>query len=292
MAATLNIIGPGRVGRTLGALLVRAGLCTVQDVLSAERSTAEAAVAFMGDGRAVHRLTDLQPAEVWLLTPPDAAIAPVAAALAAVGRVRAGDVVFHCSGAESSALLAPLAATGAHVASVHPLKSFAEPALAVDSFTGTHCVIEGDAVAQAVLRPWFEQLGARLSVIDPAGKLLYHAASVLVCNDLTALLEAGLRVYEHAGMARDTAQTMMAPLVRETLDNIFRLGTTRALTGPVARGDAELLARQAAALDAFDARVGAAFRALNLLAVDLARTQGGASPAALDAVARALKKNE
>ncbi len=36
MTTTLNIIGPGRVGRTLGTLLQRAGLCAVQDVLSAE----------------------------------------------------------------------------------------------------------------------------------------------------------------------------------------------------------------------------------------------------------------
>ncbi len=285
----LNIIGPGRVGRTLGALLQRAGSCAVQDVLSAETATAEAAVVFIGAGRAVRVLGDMRAAEVWLLTPPDAAIAPVAAALAAAGRVRKGDIVVHCSGALSSAVLAPLAAIGAKTASVHPLKSFADPALAVQTFSGTHCAAEGDAAALAVLTPLFGRLGAQVSAIDPAGKTLYHTASVLVCNDLTALMEAGLRAYEKAGIHRATAQAMMEPLVRETIANIFALGTTRALTGPVARGDAEVITRQLAALGKLDARIADAYRALNQIALDLARAQGGASAAALDAVAQALK---
>ncbi len=288
---TLNIIGPGRIGRTLGALLQRAGLCAVQDVLSAEVATAEAAVAFIGAGRAVRALGDMRAADFWLLTPPDAAIAPVAAALAAAGRVRRGDIAVHCSGALSSTVLAPLATAGVKTASVHPLKSFADPAVAVQTFGGTYCAAEGDSAALQALRPLFEQLGARVSFIDPAGKTLYHAASVLVCNDLTALMEAGLRAYEKAGIERATAQAMMEPLVRETIDNIFALGTTRALTGPVARGDADVIARQLAALDSLDARIADAYRALNQIALDLARAQGGASAAALDAVAGTLKNN-
>lgn len=291
MSKTINIIGPGRVGRTLGGLFHRAGLCVVQDLLSAEFATAQSAAAFIGAGHAVRRLGDMHPADFWLLTPPDGAIAPMATALAATGAVRAGDVVFHCSGAHPASMLAPLAGAAAQLASVHPLKSFADPALALETFAGTWCTMEGDAAALAVLRPLFEQLGARTAQIDPAGKTLYHAASVLVCNDLTALMEAGLRAYERAGLDRGTAQSMMEPLVRETLDNVFALGTVRALTGPVARGDAAVVSRQLEALDKLDPRIADAYRALNAIALDLARAQGGAAGAALDAVADALNRS-
>lgn len=291
MTTTLNIIGPGRVGRTLGALLTRNGLCTVQDVLSAEFATAEAAVAFIGAGRAVRKLADMRPAALWLLTPPDGAIASMASALAAAGTVRAGDVVFHCSGAQAASILAPLAASGVQLASVHPLKSFAEPEMAVESFAGTWCTVEGDVAALALLRPLFEQLGARVAQIDPAGKTLYHAASVLVCNDLTALMESGLRVYEAAGLDRATAQAMMEPLVRETLDNVFALGTVRALTGPVARGDAAVVARQIEELQRRDPQVADVYRALNLIALELARTQGTATQELLDTVAQVLSRH-
>lgn len=286
----VNIIGPGRVGRTLGALLSRAGFCAVQDVLGAGSATAEAAVDFIGAGRAVRTLRELRAAGLWLLTPPDDAIASVAETLAQARVVRAGAVVFHCSGALPASVLSPLAGPGVALASVHPLKSFADPALALESFTGTWCTMEGDAAALAVLRPLFEQLGARIAQIDAAGKTLYHAASVLVCNDLVALMEAGLRAYAHAGLDRGSAQQMMEPLVRETLDNVFRSGTVRALTGPVARGDAAVVSRQLAALEDMDARIADAYRALNAIALDLARAQGGAGAAALDAVSAVLPR--
>ena len=139
-----------------------------------------------------------------------------------------------------------------------------------------------------LLRPLFEQIGARVALIDPAGKTYYHAASVLVSNGLAALMETGLRAYERAGLDRATAQAMMEPLVRETLDNVFALGTVRALTGPVARGDADVVARHMDALRTLDPRIEETYRSLNAIALDLARVQGGAAPAAFDAVAAAL----
>jgi predicted short-subunit dehydrogenase-like oxidoreductase (DUF2520 family) len=81
---------------------------------------------------------------------------------------------------------------------------------------------------------------------------------------------------------------MMAPLVRETLDNVFALGTVRALTGPVARGDAAVVTRQLEALGRLDPRIAAAYRALNAIALDLARAQGSVSTMALDAVSDVL----
>jgi predicted short-subunit dehydrogenase-like oxidoreductase (DUF2520 family) len=83
----------------------------------------------------------------------------------------------------------------------------------------------------------------------------------------------------------------MEPLVRETIDNVFRLGTGRALTGPVARGDAAVVTEQLTALLSMAPEVAAAYRALGVIALDLARrsTQGGAKEEALAAVAEALE---
>jgi len=283
VSLTVNLLGAGRLGRSLGRLIATDREAVLQDVLTTRADSAVSAVAFIGAGRAVHDLAALRPAGLWLLTPPDAAIAPLATALAGTGLLRAGDVVCHCSGALPSSLLAPLRAAGAAVASVHPLKSFADPAAAAASFAGTWCTAEGDAEALQCLQPLFERLGARVARMDAAGKTLYHAAAVLMCNDLVALMEAGLRSAEAAGLAREAALAMFGPLVRETLDNVFRIGSLRALTGPVARGDAAVVARQHQALQALDPRLAEAYRALAAVALDLARQQG-TDAAALAAV--------
>jgi predicted short-subunit dehydrogenase-like oxidoreductase (DUF2520 family) len=281
----LNIIGCGRVGTTLGRLFANAHAFDVQDLLSGTPAGARAAAAFIGAGMAADAHAAMRPAEVWMITPPDDRIEACARALAGSGQVRSGDIAFHCSGALASAVLAPLRDRGAAIASIHPLKSFAEPALAVESFAGTPCAAEGDAVAVALLKPAFERIGAVVFAFDAARKTEYHAASVLASNDLVALLEAALRCYAKAGFARDDALRLMAPLVRETVDNVFRLGPAAALTGPVARGDAAVVARQRAAL-ASHPELAAVYRALGRIALDLAREQGRAPAEALGAVAR------
>lgn len=280
---SLNVIGAGRVGRTLASLWKESGTFIVQDISAATPEGARSAVVFIGGGTAAAALEGMCAADVWMIATPDRAIADAGARLAASNRLRAGDVVFHCSGSMSSAELARVVRCGARVASIHPLKSFADPGDAVRSFSGTHCAAEGDAAALAVLTPAFERIGGRVALIDPQFKTVYHAASVVVCNYLTALMEAGLRCYEKAGIPRETAVSVMQPLMRETLENVFRLGTAGALTGPIARGDDSVVARHLEALDRWDTRIAAIYRELGLVALDLARVK---SEGDLEALAR------
>lgn len=284
----LNIIGAGKVGRTLGRLWSQHEVFAIQDLLTAHSTSADAAVEFFGCGRAVESIAAMRAAEVWMLTLPASQLAACCEQLVASGKLRVKDIVFHCSGSQPAADLAVAARAGAHVASVHPLKSFTDSAHAVQTFAGTWCGVEGDAPALAVLKPAFESIGARLFDIDPGTKLIYHAASVLVCNYLASLIETGARCYEKAGLERSAALQVMEPLVRETLDNTFRLGTAAALTGPIARGDHAVVGRQLEALVAWDPRIAAIYQQLGAVAVDLAREQGKADSDALAAVERTL----
>ena len=285
---TLNIIGCGRVGRTLASLWREKRVFVIQEVLSGTPHGTRSATAFVGAGRATNWLEEMQPAEVWMLTPPDDRIVHSCENLARSRLLRRGDIVFHCSGALSSGELRSAAVAGAMVASVHPLKSFADAQDAIRTFPGTWCAIEGDRAALDVLQPAFERIGARISEIDPQFKTLYHAASVMVCNYLVALLETGLRTCGKTGLARETALAMMEPLVRETVDNVFKLGTAGALTGPIARGDDAVVARHLDALMGWDAGVAALYRELGGVALQLARTRNELDAEALARLERLL----
>ena len=286
---SLNVIGAGRVGRTLASLWEEKRTFRMQDVLDGTVQGARAAVAFIGDGRPVPSAGEMHPADVWMITTPDRMIVASCEALAASGVLRAGDIVFHCSGATPSGELQAAAQAGCAIASVHPLKSFADPRDAVRTFTGTHCAIEGDAAALEVLKPAFERIGGLVSELDPRFKTIYHAASVVVSNYLDALMEVGLRCYEKAGLPRETATKMMEPIVRETLENIFEIGTTRALTGPIARGDDAVVAKHLKSLGEWDACVTGIYRELGLVALELARAQGEAEVEALARLGELLK---
>ena len=261
MAPLLNIVGAGHVGRALGRLFTQRGVFAVQDVLTRSPASAQEAVAFIGAGHAVAQLSELRPAPVWMLAVGDDQIAPACAALAARGLL-AGATVFHCSGARASNELQAARAGGARVASIHPIRSFADPAAVAAAFDGTWCGVEGDPDALALLAPAFEAAGARLVQIDAAAKTVYHAASVFASNYLVTVLDAALRAYAAAGVPPEVARELARPLASETLANVFRLGAPAALSGPIARGDLATVARQHAALENWDVPTAGLYAAL------------------------------
>ena len=270
MAPTLNIIGAGKVGRVLGRLFAASGAFRVQDVLTRSHASAANSVVFIGAGRPVAALAEMRTADAWMLAVTDDQIESTCAQLAALhplGKV----VVFHCSGAKSSRDLHDAARVGAHTASVHPVRSFADPHYVAQHFADTFCGVEGDARALAMLGESLAAIGARAVPIDAAAKTVYHAASVFASNYLGTVMDAALRAYQAAGMSEQTARALAGPLATETLANVLAMGPSKALTGPIARGDMATVARQQSALDEWDGATGNLYRALAEATAALAR---------------------
>lgn len=267
---TINLIGGGRVGQTLGRLLAREGHVRVQDVLTRSQASAEQAVAFIGAGRAVLDWQDLHPADLWLLAVPDGQIAPVAATLAACDNFPTA-TVFHASGALAANELNPLQAKGWSVASAHCLLSFASPPLALQQFAGTPCALEGDAQALAELRPLFTRLGAQCFDVRSDDKLLYHAGAVFATNFLPVLQDLAEQLWQHSGMPPHLVQHLRASLLQNAVNNIVKLGPQGALTGPASRGDTALLATQGQAVHDWNTSAGQAYQVLSALAGQLAQ---------------------
>lgn len=274
---TLNIVGAGQVGRVLGKLFHANAAFAVQDVLTRSGASARDAVRFIGAGRAVGSAGEMRAADAWMLAVSDDQIAPVCEALAASGLL-AGALVFHCSGAKASDELAGARGAGAVLASAHPIRSFADPAAVAADFSGTFCGVEGDSGALDVLLPALAAIGARPVAIDAAAKTVYHAASVFASNYLVTVMDAALRAYQAAGIPPPVARELAGPLASEALANVFRIGPEAALTGPVARGDMATVARQQAAVDAWDPATGRLYAALVEATAALAERKRGRSP--------------
>ena len=249
---SLSIVGTGRVATALGRVFCDGAVFTLHDVLGRSAVSARAAVDFIGAGRAITAWADLRSSDMILLAVPDDRIADCCMQLVEAGMLRTGTIVFHCSGALDAEILAAARNAGALVASVHPVRSFADPAAVARDFAGTCCGIEGDRAATEVLRECFEAVGARVIPIDGAHKTLYHAAAVFASNYTITLIDVAMQTYAKAGIAPALALQMIAPLMRESAENAFRLGPEAALTGPVARGDTATVTRQHDALAIWD----------------------------------------
>ena len=81
----------------------------------------------------------------------------------------------------------------------------------------------------------------------------------------------------------------MEPIVRGTVDNIFKLDTVRALTGPIARGDYKVVEKQLVALKSWNKEYGELYRLLGSVALNLSRDQGTASRESIAVLSQLLR---
>jgi predicted short-subunit dehydrogenase-like oxidoreductase (DUF2520 family) len=215
----LVVVGAGRVGSSVAAAAHAAGI----ELTLAGRHDVPAA------------------AEVLLLCVPDTAIVDAAAALAADGA--APRFAGHTSGASTLASLAPLADAGAETFSIHPLQTVPDHET---DFTACPAAIAGSGPeALAFARELAERLGMRPFEVPEERRAAYHAAACIASNFLVTLEESASALLEGAGV--EDARELLAPIVLRTAANWAERGG-EALTGPIARGDEDTVARHLDAL--------------------------------------------
>ena len=242
MNKRIAIIGAGRVGGAVGHLLNKAGW-QISAVVTRSRSSSEKAAEFIGAGAAT---TDAAKAaadaDIVLITTPDGSIRAVCEGIA--GHIRKGATVLHMSGAHTLDLLDAARSAGAYRAVIHPLQSVPGREQGAANLPGSYFRVEADPEAAGMSRELVKALGGIELAMpkwtgDRDSASLYHAGAVTVSNHLVALIEHGLAFYQVLGAEKREAITAVLPLIKGTLANIERLGTTEALTGPVVRGDVE-----------------------------------------------------
>lgn len=251
-------------------LLHKGGVFKIQDVLTTSATSANEAVQFIGAGSAVTEMADMRPVDIWMLAVPDAKIAKVAVQLANNINVKDA-IVFHCSGALASNLMAPLQEQSCSLASAHCILSFSSPSSAITQFAGTPCALEGDVGATKILQIAFEAIGANCFDLAAKDKLLYHAAAVFATNFLPVLHVVAADLWQSTGMPEELIAPLNASLLQKAVQNIAAQGAAKALTGPAARGDTELVALQGAAVADWHAEAGSAYAALSELASQIAK---------------------
>jgi predicted short-subunit dehydrogenase-like oxidoreductase (DUF2520 family) len=256
---SLNVIGAGRLGRVIAKLLVESKQVHLQAVCNRRLDSAAAAVDFIGSGVA-QACEDLIPADITMITTPDDAIEVTCKKLAVMHKLGQRSVVFHCSGALSSSILQ--SARECYVASVHPVKSFADPQASVVSYAGTLCSIEGGQSARDLLQPMFSAIGSSVFAVKAASKASYHAAMVFAANYSVALYEMAMQAMQQAEIDESIARQLVLQLMQGTVDNLQQHHSVdKVLSGPLMRGD---VATIAAHIDSLPAGLQVHYKQLGL----------------------------
>ncbi|MHC5035781.1 MAG: Rossmann-like and DUF2520 domain-containing protein [Planctomycetota bacterium] len=246
---TVAILGVGPAGRAFGGALVDSGFPVVS-VYSRSADRASKVLKTMGAKKAKGTADPAEAASMaWLVlfAVPDKVIGELAGEVASGGGFKEGGLAVHISGSVPSSVLEPAHLLGARTASVHPIKSFAGGAEDRD-FTGVCVGIEGEESAVAEMEKIVKVLGGLPLKIRTEDKPIYHLAASVVSNFTVSLFHQGLKLMEEIGVPKKIAMPALVSLLKGTTENVSSLGVPKALTGPIARGDAETVASHMEAL--------------------------------------------
>ena len=235
----IAIVGPGRLGSALALELTRAGY-RVSAIVSGNSSASRQRARVLARQVSAPWSAPDAPFDCDLLwfCVPDREIARAARQLAT--RVEwKGKIALHSSGALASDELKALRRRGASVASVHPLMTFVRGS--DPSLKGVPFGLEGDPAALRVARKIVRDLGGEAFSISKNSKSAYHAWGAFTSPLLIALLVTAEKVARAAGLSTTEARRKMMPILRQTLANYARLGPARAFSGPIVRGDAQVV---------------------------------------------------
>lgn len=237
MRLKINIIGAGKVGQTLGYLFVKHQSACIQSVFNTKHQHAIDAIQWMGEGTYHANIQTMPHADITFITTPDDFIEKTCFILSQNSHLKPGDIIVHCSGVLSSDALISVKARGCFVASVHPMRSFANLSLSAAQYAGTYCAMEGDIEALQVIEPLFKSIGSMTYLVQKSKKELYHAGAVFAANYLVTLAQIAIDCFEHAGIESETAKQVTMTLMQSVCENLQKTSPEQALTGPIQRGD-------------------------------------------------------
>ena len=243
MKPKISIIGCGKVGTALAVFLSKAGY-KIAGLSSRTINSARKTAKNSGSGTIFNNPEDAaMVGDIIFITTPDNIIEKVCSDITKKNILKKETTIFHCSGALSSKILISAFKKGFYTGSIHPLQSFAPYKKNQKSpFKGINISIEGEKEAIKKGEKIINNLKANFFTIPTNAKILYHTAAVVASNYLVTLQNFALYLLYKAGLSEDKAYEILEPLIYGTLNNIKNRGIKNSLTGPLARGDTEIVA--------------------------------------------------
>lgn len=266
----VGIVGVGRAGSVLGAALARAGhqVTGAHAVSDVSRLRAEALLPGVPLVSAVEAVSRV---DLALITVPDDALVAVVHGLVVAGALGQGQIVVHASGRYGVDVLAEAAALGVGAIALHPAMTLTGTSLDLKRLAGAPFGVTTSENLRPIAEALVVEMGGEPIWVPEDQRVLYHAALANGANYLITQVTQSVDLLAAAGI--DQPQRIIAPLLSAALDNALRYGD-QALTGPVARGDADTVAAHITAIAAVSPEAAAAYVALGRLTADRAMQAG------------------
>jgi predicted short-subunit dehydrogenase-like oxidoreductase (DUF2520 family) len=184
---------------------------------------------------------------------------------------------FHMSGSLGIGVLERLSKK---CLTIHPLQAFSSVEKAILDLPDTVLTVTGNLETE--MGSVIKTLKNQIIEIRESDKTKYHAAACVASNYLVTVIDTAVSMLKEAGFSEELATKAIIPLVSATVTNIENMGCAKALTGPIARGDADTVRNHLEVLE--DSSFIEVYKLLGEKTVELARRDGLKDETKLDLI--------
>jgi predicted short-subunit dehydrogenase-like oxidoreductase (DUF2520 family) len=273
-AKRINVIGCGRAAGSLVRLWIQSQAINIGDVLNRSPDSSKRAVMKAGGGQAATCLSEMGPADYWLIGTSDDQILNVAHEMAQTVSNLEGSLVFHLAGRYGLDVLSPLVKSGARLAALHPVRSLTDASISIAEFAGTACVAEGSDESFELLEPLITEIEGSWLPVQAIDRGLYHASVSIISNITKSVVWKAQKWQRNAGLPAETAASVTHQLLQSTMDDLIRSGAKNSITGPVVRGDTSTIAAHIDAIRQSHPEDIDVYRVLARTVLELAQERG------------------
>lgn len=271
----IGIIGAGRVGCAFGTGLKNSGF-SVTGVYS-RSDDSQRFLCNKLELNCINSLRDtVKNSEVLLISTPDNSIKDVADKIIQKTEPEyiVSKVFIHLSGALTSEVLEPLQKIGGFIGSLHPVQTFADRENGWEKLYNIYYGFEGCDKARDIALRIIKAFEGKIIHIDKKDKPLYHMAACIISNYTVTLSRVAGEILENIGIDGEDSAKVFLPLIQNTVDNIGKLGSVGALTGPISRGDYKVVEEHIKALGGLKPQISDIYKILGQKTIDLALKKG------------------
>ena len=247
MKTKIAIIGAGRIAYSLTSALLKEGYI-VDAIFSKKNKSAKALAEKFG----VKKYTDdinliSKSVNVFFLTVPDSEIKKTAAKLSKLKLKFSKTFFIHFSGAEDIGVLVPLKLKGGKTGSLHLMQTF--PSKKIVNIKNINSAIEtNDDSVYKFLFKFSNDLQLIPFRINSKDKINYHLAGVFASNFLAGNLFNAQKLLSLNNIDEQKYFDIISSTIHSTLHNIKVVGPSKALSGPVDRGDIKTIRKHISSL--------------------------------------------
>jgi predicted short-subunit dehydrogenase-like oxidoreductase (DUF2520 family) len=232
----LIIIGAGKISYSLAPALADAGYKIKSIISSKKKRAAElAGKLYIKDFSDNPECLKIKRG-IFILAVPDNQIRITADKISTLKIDFSNSLIIHLSGSHDVSLLKSVALKKAHTASFHIMQSF--PSRRRRNIKNSFSSIETSSPeASEYLFKLSKDLRLNPFQLDSSNKVLYHLAAIFASNFINAVLFQSKQLFEILGYKEYSFNDIFAPLYSSTIKNIKQTDPSKALSGPIERGD-------------------------------------------------------